>query len=346
MERQREYSRRRALWAAGAGAAGVALAAATGRACTRRPALRRAGDFDLSEATEILAPSPLYHRTVAQSFAFDEERGDVYAAQIVQGGVRLPGETRAVTSAARSANGDLCVTRLSADGRRTGHMYLRGFGHGVSIGVEPHASGVLLWTESQAHPHTGYGRAIARFPFRDGAVLDTTDSRLRHHRPLPGSLANQPALDLVRGRVLVGHWAATGQGREQRYAVYGLDDFVRRRYEPLHVVRPAQLGPDETYQGCALHGDHVYQLTGDPYTGASDGNPPSSGGNVRVRAIRLTDGRTTEDVRVTIAADLAYREPEGLAVRRAGGPQLCTGFATGAAGDRQLAIHAFDSVRG
>ncbi|MFD8766541.1 hypothetical protein [Streptomyces mirabilis] len=34
----------------------------------------------------------LHHSTVLQSFAFDERRGHMYALQVMQGGVRLPGE--------------------------------------------------------------------------------------------------------------------------------------------------------------------------------------------------------------------------------------------------------------
>ncbi|WP_328332644.1 MULTISPECIES: phage baseplate protein [unclassified Streptomyces] len=339
MERQRKYSRRTALWA-GVSAAAAAGGLAGGRWYAEQQA-HGDGTFEAADRSQILAPTALHQTTVPQSFAFDDSRGDIYAVQLAQGGLRLPGEPYRLSSAEREKRGDLCVTRLSAGGRPSGHMFLRGFGHGVSLGVEPSASGALLWTESQADPATGYGRAVTRFPFRDGAVLDSDHPGLRHHRPVPGSLANQPSVDMAARRVMVSYWTVPAYGRRQQwYAVYAMADFLAGRYEPLHTVPQRGRGAAETFQGCVLYGDRVYQLAGNPYTRASGANPAVSGGNTRVTAIGLSGGPVPAPRRITVAGDLAYREPEGLAVRLAGGPRLCVGFATGSSRARMLAIHS------
>ncbi|MFE2376106.1 hypothetical protein [Streptomyces sp. NPDC059398] len=345
MERHRKYSRRTALWA-GVSAAAAAGGVAGGLWFTEQRTDGRDGASEPAGRSQILAPTALHQTTVPQSFAFDDSRGDIYAVQLVQGGVRLPGEPRRLTSAERNRRGDLCVTRLSAGGRTLGHMFLRGFGHGVSLGVEPSASGVFLWTESQAHPDTGYGLAISRFAFRHAAVLDSGHPGLRHHRPVPGSLANQPSVDNATRRVMVSYWTvAAGGVRQQWYAVYGMDAFLAGRYEPLHTAPQRGRSTAETFQGCVLYGDRVYQLAGNAYTPSSGANPQISGGNTRVTAVDLRGGRPPAPRRITAGAGLAYREPEGLAVRRReGGPELCVGFATGGSRARMLAIHTCGRV--
>lgn len=343
MKRQPKYSRRALLAAGGAGAVALSggfVGARILSGMSDDEPEASVGDFGLTPSSELLAPSRLRFTTVAQSFAFDDTRADVYVAQLVGGGLRLPGESRRPTSAERARHGDLCVNRLSSGGTLTGHMILRGFGHGVSFGVEPTGSGVLLWTESQAHPRTGYGLAVTRVPFTDGAVLDSRDPSLVHHRPVPGSIANQPSLDLTARRVLVSYWTADAAGRRRQwYAVHDMDAFLDGRYEPRARTRQRGRGPKETFQGCALHGDHVYQLSGTSYTAASGDNPPGSGGNARVAAIDLRDSGAAISRRTTVARTLEHREPEGLAVRLTDGPRLCVGFATGPVRGRMFTVH-------
>ncbi|WP_371618496.1 signaling protein [Streptomyces sp. NBC_00454] len=299
------------------------------------------GAFDTRTDQQLLAPTSLMNTTVPQSFAFDDARGDVYAVQLVQGGLRLRGEDRQLPSDQRAAEGDMCVTRLPAPG--TGDpqfMYLRGFGHGVSIGVQPHRSGVWIWTESDADPANGYGRAVARVPFREGTTLDSADPSVVHHRVSPGSQANQPVLDMAGGRVMVSYWPADDPSR-QYYSVYRTEDFVAGRYTELYKVRQVGRKDSETFQGCALYGDVVYQLAGNSYTAKSGDNPRSRGGNTRLTAIDLTTGRPAGRATLTAGRELPYREPEGLSVRLTDPPRLCVGFGTGEAGGRMLAIHSF-----
>lgn len=302
------------------------------------------GAFDTSSGEQLLAPAPLMNTTVPQSFAFDDSRGDIYAVQLIQGGLLLRDEQGRITPDMRSAAGDLCVTRLPAPG--TGDpefMYLRGFGHGVSLGVQPHRSGVWIWTESDADPTTGYGRAVARVPFRAETTLDSADPSVVHHRVSPGSSANQPILDMAGGRVMVSYWPAETPS-QQWYAVYRTDDFVAGRYTELLKVRQVGRRDSETFQGCTLYGDHAYQLAGNAYTGADGDNPRSSGGNARLTAINLNTGKRAGRATVTAGGGLTYREPEGLAVRLTEPPRLAVGFATGEAGNRMLAIHSFARV--
>lgn len=292
--------------------------------------------FDIAAASELLAPTPLHDITGPQSLAFDDVHGHIYTLQVMQGGLRLPGERHALRASARRLNGDMCVTKLSASGATLGHMYLRGFGHGISFGVEPSGKKVLLWVEADAHPRTGYGRAVTRVRFRDGAVVDSSAPSVRHHRPLPGSKANHPALDLAGRRVLISHRA----GKYHRYAVYRMSDFLGGHYAPVHTVRSSGLGKGERFQGCALLGGFVYQLTGHPYSDAAGDNPPGAGGNTYVSAIDLRTGEAAGRHRVTAAPGLPFREPEGIAVHRSGETELCVALSVEAPGRRHLTAYS------
>ncbi|WP_328536114.1 phage baseplate protein [Streptomyces sp. NBC_00344] len=338
----RRTSRRALLFAGGAAVVAAAtggVVAAVGRDGTsgHRSAVHGVGEFSLTSPSELLPPTALHETTGPQSFAFDDTRGHLYAVQQMQDGLRLPGEPRPVRYAERLRRGDLCVSKLSRSGALLGHMYLRGFGHGISLGVEPSAGQVKLWVESGADPVTGYGRAVARIPFSDGAVLDSGAPSVRHHVPLPGTLRNHPALDLAGRRVLISHWA----GGQHRYAVYRMNEFLAGRYEPTHLVRDTARRRGEPLQGCALHGDHIYQLTGNPYTVRTGINPPDSGGNTFVSAIAITAGGSAGRRHVTAALSLPFREPEGIAVRLSPAPQLCTGFSSKTTGRRELSVHGF-----
>ncbi|WP_392673323.1 signaling protein [Streptomyces sp. LN785] len=333
---------RRALIVAGAG---TAIAAAGGVLLPSGPDPdpqddgRPAGPvglFDVSAASELLPPSPLHHASGPQSVSYGDGSGTVYALQVVPASVRLPDERRPLGGRARRLAGDLCVSVLSRSGAETGHMYLRGFGHGISFGVESSGGELLLWVESDVDPRTGYGRAVARIPFHDGVVLDSSSPRVRHHRPLPGSQQLHPTLDPAARRVLVSHWI----GRTHHYTVYRTEDFVSGRYEPLHHVEDSALRDGETFQGCALHGDHIYQLTGQQYTDAAGGNPPSAGGNTFVSAIDVRSGRTVGRRKVTAGPRLNFREPEGIAVRPGPEARLCVAFSVKTPGRRELAVYA------
>jgi hypothetical protein len=328
---------RRAVLLAGGGTAVAATAAgvAFGRREQRTPAPAGVvGLFDVHAASVLLPPTHLHHITGPQSIAFDE-RGQLYALQVMQGGIQLPDEERPRSGRARRLAGDMCVTAYPNGGSAPRHMYLRGFGHGISLGVEPSGNGPLLWVEADTDT-TGYGRAIARVPFCHATALDSTSPSVRRHRPLPHSHRIHPAVDVTGKRVLVSHWG----GRVHHYALYALDDFLSGSYRPLSKFRNPALRRGETLQGCALHGDHIYQLTGGPYTDATGDNPPASGGNTYISAIGIRTGRAVGRRRVTVAPHLPFREPEGLAVRPGSEPMLSVAFSVKSAGRRQLTVYA------
>lgn len=334
----RNHIGRRAVLFAGGGAAiaatGGVLAWVSGREDRVPPPT--VGMFAVDEAVALLPPSPLRTVSGPQSFAFDAAGDRVYALQVMADGLRLPDEEGPVSGRDRKMAGDMCVSVLSLSGSAAGHMYLRGFGHGVSMGVESSGGDVLLWVESDVDERTGYGRAVARVPFRDGAVLDSSSPAVRHHRPLPGSRQLHPAFDPVDGRVLVSHWI----GEAHHYAVYRTDDFLDGRYKPLHTVADGALRDGEWVQGCVLHGNHIYQLTGKGYTDEAGANPPSGGGDTFVSALDVRTGEVAGRRKVTVAPELEYREPEGIAVRAAPESQLCVGFSVKTPERRRLAIYA------
>ncbi|WP_284575029.1 signaling protein [Streptomyces sp. 2P-4] len=297
------------------------------------------GAFDMRTGAEVLAPSALFNSTGPQSFAFDDTNGQVFTLQTVQGGLLLGGEAGPVAYGDRKSAGDMCLTRMTGSGITLGHMYLRGFGHGISFGVEPTGPRTYIWLEGRADPKSGYGRTVVRVPFRDGAVLNSSDESVRHFDPVPGAADVCPALDLAGGRVLVSHQ----QGGLHRFSVYGMEDFLAGRFTPAQTIKAGvQVKEEEWFQGCALHGDYVYVLTGKPYTGKNGSNPRKSGGNTYVSAIDVRTGRPQGRHHVTVAPDLPYREPEGLAVRQAASqPALCLGFSVKAHDRRELTVYGF-----
>ncbi|MGW1029590.1 phage baseplate protein [Streptomyces sp. NPDC002577] len=275
----------------------------------------------------------LHHSTVLQSFAFDERHGHMYALQVMEGGVRLPGEPHAYTHAERAAGGDLCLNRLAMDGTLIGHMYLLGFGHGGAIGVEDTVRNTgALWTEWDAHPASGYGRGICRFPFTAGAVLTRTSRRIATYRPVPGSTSNYVALDPAHDQLLL-RYKVDGT---PRYGVYKLSQFASRNFRSVaDFSQPgAELGLP--FQGMTLYGPYAYQLLGNAY---GPGNPSSSAGNVQLYRIDLRTGRVLQQVLDSTAKGLYPREPEGLAVLRQGGPWLCMGFTQGRVRERRFSLY-------
>ncbi|WP_030347772.1 hypothetical protein [Streptomyces sp. NRRL S-1022] len=256
--------------------------------------------------------------TVLQSFAFDEVHHHLYVLQLTPGG---------------RAAGDLCLNRLDLTGRRLGHMYLKGFGHGVGMGVQHGADGtVWIWTETDAVD--GYGRGVTRFRFAAGATRTTRDVKVRH--PVDGSRTNQPALCPVTGRIAVRYRL----GGTPRYRVWDLAAFTARDYAtPLADLAQTGAHPDPgvPFQGFALHGDHLYQLAGSAYDPRT--NPPAGHGDTHLSCLDVRTGELLARHRTEAAYSLDHREPEGLAVRTTGTPHLYIGFASGPAGARKFSVY-------
>ncbi|MEU8567996.1 teichoic acid biosynthesis protein C [Streptomyces pathocidini] len=310
-----------------------------GKPVTGKPAAGKAAAgkvrFDVSrQGTRWLNGRRLHHTTVMQSFGFDERRRHIYALQVVAGGVQLPGESRTYTHGERAKAGDLCLNKLTSDGTVIGHMYLKGFGHGTAMGVDPDGpSGAVLWTECDANPKSGYGRAIGRFPYVEGLVLRGGDPRLAVYRPLPGSTSNTAAIDLQHRRIMVRYGKPGSLGR---FALYDLDAFAHGRFEPLTDFEQPGMDLGLPFQGMTLHGAYAYQMIGSSYD--PDSSTPERG-NARLYCIDLHTGKVVQEQKSQTGNALQPREPEGLAVLRTAGPKLCMGFASGPVGGRTFAIY-------
>lgn len=275
---------------------------------------------DLSTPSErrLWNKDTLKEPTVLQSFAFDEVNGHLYVLQLRRGG----GEA-----------GDLCLNKLDLQGKRLGHMYLQGFGHGVSMGVQNAPDGtVWIWTEADAKG--GYGRGVTRFRFAGGAVRTGADVKIRH--PIPGSVNNQPSVCMASSRIAVRYRTAAG---EPRYRVWDLDAFVARDYDDP-VADFAQTGahpdPKIPFQGYALHRDFVYQLAGTAYDAKT--NPAARRGNTYVSCLDIHTGELLQQERTEAGYSLVHREPEGIAVRGGRNPRVHLGFASGKPGARRFSI--------
>ncbi|REE95831.1 teichoic acid biosynthesis protein C [Thermomonospora umbrina] len=305
-----------------AGASGVP-GEARSRPAARLPDSQR---FDLTEPShELFRHRRLRDGTVMQSFGFDLRNRRLFAAQVARGPFS-------------DHRGDLTINRLDHAGRLKGHMRLRGFGHGVAIGVEPSGSATYLWVEVDPHPasDSARGTRLARFKYVDGATLENDSPALAKHRPIPGITGVTATIDPVNNRLAMrykkGNW---------RVAVYNLADVKARRYDRrlADVALPSQGG--ETFQGYALYGRYLYTFHGNEY---GEENPPP--GNARLSTIDLNTGRRVAGPTLTKAGrSLTHREPEGLAVYRTGRGEvrLFLGIASGRVGHRRANLFYKDA---
>jgi hypothetical protein len=257
-----------------------------------------------------------YH--VMQSFAFNNGNGELYVVQ-VEG-------TDALGSWSQHwANGDLDLTRLSADGNTVlGHMYLEGFGHGVSIGVEPVGSSVYMWTEVDSQPNSegsGRGTKLGRFLFTNGQTLYNTDGSIVKYSPIAGVTQVTPSVNMAEGLLVERYLTASNQFR---LALFRLAD-VKAGGTPTplrDIAIPSGLG---TFEGDCSYGNHVYVYTGTAY---SDTNPPP--GNAELYCLDWDTGNVVQQAHTDAFGSQIYREPEGMAVRvdSTGQPKLCFGFSS------------------
>lgn len=267
-------------------------------------------------------PVVLHESTVHQQAAFDPATGDVYATQVPQSGRQLPGEPAPVPWDVRGARGDLCISRVSPSGELLEHMYVRGFDHGASLGVERRDSTVWIWTSyDAAEQPTGtnaHGRLLCRFPWQPGAVLDVGSPSVQAFDPLPGASSLTLSLDLEHSQVGVRYVRAG----ERRYRIYSYAAFTAGDYEDYTHDWPQR--ETAQFQSWCLYGRYAYQWHGSGY---SDTNPPP--GNARFYLVDLHTGRTIRSAPYTDQPALAHREPEALTVLpTSDGPRLVYGIAT------------------
>ena len=292
-------------------AAGAALSGVGSLPAQAAPAPPRGRAFDLrAPSWPVLLGVRLHeaHR-IMQSFAFDDVNQRLYVAQLQNA----------------TSGDDLCISELDLQGNLLGWMHLDGVGHGVSIGVEPVGPRSFLWTETRSNASHigGRGTALQRFEFASGTSPQQAQTFL------PGSAVITCAVDQVHSRLLVRRWV---KGRMELsvhdLAAAGQGDFSH----PLSRV--AMPGVAGVFQGYALHGDHVYVLTG---RGHHDPRHIDS----RLSCIDVRTGRLVQNgVRTWAGRSLLWREPEGMAVHRTpdGRTRLCFGLASHDRRDRTVRL--------
>ncbi|WP_069884501.1 hypothetical protein [Streptomyces luteocolor] len=322
--------------------------------------------FDLADPSDpVFMHRPTWCPTVMQSAGYDHLNKRWYVAQVMYN----PGD--GVPYATRLKEGDIAITALSADGAtKIGRMYLRGFGHGAQIGVEPTAAGrpPYLWIEYDARAadgRTGFGTKICRikylgppasqpprsFHWDDAADRTAMDFKDRTPDPakLPGTGATltspRPVVDMHHRRVLV----RFDRGGTQQCAVWDLDAAVS---SPLGapLAHRAGLYKPPVAQGFCLYGSFMYIYEGEAYKNGGPGNADDTG-NTYITRLDLNTG-VTEKALTRALKSLAFREPEGMNVMLVpdaagpGGyrPRLTFGFASGAEGDRRANIAYKDKL--
>jgi len=270
----------------------------------------------LSEAA--LLGIRLHDNTVMQSMASDG-RYWIFA-QIQQTG------RFGLSHAQHEAAGDLTLTRISPTGEERGHMFLNGFGHGVSIGAERQGNTVWVWTETVAVD--GFGTRLARFPWVGGETLKASDVAV--YAPNPGATHHTVSLSLGDG--LIGSRYASSTTGDMRIARYLCTDFLEHSYPALSRTTQPSLLDGRTSQGWVLlpGGETFAQLCGNPYSAT---NPAP--GNTMLTIFGL-DGTVISDELITAGSQLDYREPEGLTV--ADGVLYC-GFASGPPSGRRANLY-------
>lgn len=309
---------RRGFLRAGGGVLGAAAFGAASGLDMRRAfaSVPKSQRFDLTQPSyDLFRNMPLHEGTVMQSFTFDNANRRLFVAQLVGG-----------------TTADLCVNQLSFSGDQLGHMHLQGFGHGVSIGVEPVGSDSYLWTEVDASGE--WGTKLARFKYTAGTTLTNTSSALQKHQPISGVDHTTCAVDPLNNRLVMRY----DDGGRFRFAVYDLaaaasGDFSDKLAD---IAQPGGLG---TFQGYTLYGSYLYLYDGTAY-GTANPAPPDGDGNTYVTSVDVNTGTVVQRFLTKAGSTLTYREPEGMAIYQtvAGETRLFLGFASGGTGARRCNI--------
>ncbi|MCX4799537.1 hypothetical protein OG497_37410 [Streptomyces sp. NBC_01242] len=203
-----------------------------------------------------------------QSMGIDSVNNEVYFAQIIQAGTKLPGESTAPSLSERNAAGDVVITRMSLSTKTVlGVMYIKGAGHGMSISVENAADGVWLWVEADASS-AGFAQAIARIRFQQDAVLNGhTMTAYRPFGPAASSQRLSYAVDGSFNRIMIRRQYPTGSSN-YRYYLYDLAEFKAETATPLATLDQvaSSSSPDGqsigTYQSSTTWGNYLYTYEG------------------------------------------------------------------------------------
>lgn len=319
--RRRSFLRVAVGGVAAVGGGTLATSSASAQEALPVPLSRR---FELTDpAEQLFRDKSLEGDRVIQSFAFDIQNRRLFAVQVSDS----TGGTDPDTA------GDLTVTRLDFAGNNLEHMHLKGFGHGVSIGVEPDGAKSYLWTEVDARQEGSSSRGVrlARFPFAPGTTLRAGDAGLKKFAPIPTAYATTCAIDPVHQRLVMRYRPVESTSTRYRFAIYDLAQ-VKTETVPVPLVdlaTPAEVSG--TFQGYALYGRYLYLYEGNSY----DASPPP--GNVYITSVDVNTGLVAQRFHSQAGKSLDFREPEGMAVYRtsAGEMRLFQGFASGPEGGRR-----------
>ena len=304
-----------ALFAAGSLGAPTAQSAAARRAGQLAlPATKR---FAMSATTnEFFRHKPLWGPTVMQSMAFDTPNNRIFTGQLRSG--------------TPANSGDLTLSQLNFSGTVLGHMYLTGFGHGVSIGVEAVGGTSYLWTETDVDTANGRGRQIARFPWQNGATLMKTSASLKAYKPVSDGSVFTCAVDQRYGRLAVRY----SQGGVMKLNLYPLAQANKGDFSTvLAKFNQPTLTAGVPFQGWAVYGAYAYFWEGSAYPG----EPDETKANSKLWCYDINAGRIVDSFLTLAGKSLTYREAEGMAVYGAtdATARLYFGFASGVAGDRR-----------
>ncbi|MCO6006202.1 hypothetical protein NE236_14510 [Actinoallomurus purpureus] len=299
------------LLAATAAVAAGGPSPARGTAVTDSAPAAFANRFELKGSWALLFRNKrLAGSRAAQSFAFDNAHRRIYVAELG------PGAT---------SGGNLYITQLNWSGTRLGHMTLKGFGHGVSIGLEVMGSTPYLWTEVDVDPKKGRGRRIARFKYAAGRTLTSTSSALKKFDLVPGATAETVSIDQTYKRIVLRYF----KGTSKHYATYDLAAFQKKHvFTKVYAdIKEPSWMSTPSFQGYTTYDRHLYMVQGTAY---GTDNARSGKGDTMLTSVDLATGRVEQrQVRTTAGSSLYTREPEGLAIQVVNGaPRLCIGFAT------------------
>ncbi|MFD3541432.1 hypothetical protein ACFWUQ_18310 [Streptomyces sp. NPDC058662] len=292
--------------------------------------------IDLSGATgKLLQTMPLTKNPAPQAFATDTVNGHVFVLQL-DGGTEAP------------PAGNMRLNRLDrTTGEVTGSMYLKGFGHGISMGAEPVGADTYLWTEvGPVYPNdgvsTGFGAAVTRFRFAAGTTLDQAAVPAAQKFSPAGAVKTGPSVDLAHNTLTICYF----KDGVRLFTRYDLARAAQGQWaqvgETFTMPEGAETGL--TFQGyTVLNGVlYVYQWKKAPVTVYP--------GTAYITSYAL-ETRQKLDSRVVTGADgLERREPEGLAVEAdpaTGRNRLLFGFSDtvpGTTGRRNITVGWYPTV--
>ncbi|MFD9796003.1 hypothetical protein ACFWXK_34190 [Streptomyces sp. NPDC059070] len=285
--------------------------------------------IDLSGVSgRLIQTVPLTKNPAPQAFASDPVNGHVFVLQM--------------ESAAMTPAGNMYLNRIDRQsGRLTGSMYLKGFGHGISMGAEPVGTDTYLWTEvGPVSPNDGvntsFGTAVTRFAFVDGATLDQADVAPEKKFTPPGGRSTGPSVDFANNVLAIVHI----RDKVRCFTRYDLAKAGRGEWVEVGSTFQLPAGAETglTFQGYTVLGGvlYVYQWQKDPAT--------TYPGTAYITSYSLDTKEKLDSQVVTGADGLPRREPEGLAVEvdpATGETRLLFGFSDtvpGTTGRRNVTV--------